>query len=233
MTGRLPDQPVSHPVVLQRWEDLTFLHWQAEPAALARLLPAGLEVDTFDGHAWVGVTPFVMSEVRAPGTPAVPRLSRFPEVNLRTYVRAGDGATGIWFFSLDCPRLPVIAALRTLGLPYRWAAIEAEPDVGRIAYRSRRPWGGTRMQAAVITGAAIQPGPLENFLTGRWSAFTHRAGRLWRVPVEHEPWPLRTATARADVGQLFAAAGLEPPTGAPLAHFSPGVSARIGAPRPA
>ncbi|WP_127128178.1 YqjF family protein [Georgenia sp. SYP-B2076] len=232
MTGRLPDQPVTLALTLQRWRDLTFLHWRADPAVIAALLPPGLEVDTFDDAAWLGVTPFVMDDVRTPGTPAVPHLSRFPEVNLRTYVRAADGATGIWFFSLDCARLPVVAALRTLGLPYRWAEIEVEPDVGRIAYRSRRRQGGIRMQAAVITGSAVSPGPLENFLTGRWSAFTRRAGRLWRVPVEHDPWPLHTATARADVGQLFAAAGLPPPAGGPLAHFSPGVSVRIGVPRP-
>ncbi|MFH5824951.1 YqjF family protein [Georgenia sp. AZ-5] len=229
----MPDQDVAVAVSLQRWEDLTFLHWPAPPAQVQRLLPPGLWVDTYDGQAWVGVTPFLMRDVRAPGLPAVPHLSTFPEVNLRTYVRTADGTTGLWFFSLDCPRIPVVGALRTIGAPYRWASVEMRSEPGRAAYRSRRRADGARMRAAVIIGAPFQPGPFEDYLTGRWSAFTRRAGLLWRVPVEHEPWPLRTATARADAGDLFEAAGLARPAGRPLAHFSTGVSVRIGPPRPA
>src|SRR2546430_14347972 len=107
------------------------------------LLPAGLTVQTFDGTAWVGLIPFLMVGVRAPGVPALPWLSRFPETNVRTYVRGRDGRSGIWFFSLDATRLPAVVAGRSgFGLPYPWAAVSVRRSGAMIAYRSRRPWPG-------------------------------------------------------------------------------------------
>src|SRR5690606_19089049 len=112
------------------------------------------------------------------------------------------GTAGIWFFSLDTPRLPVIAALRALGLPYMWAgvAVEADHGRGRVAYASSRRVGpgprGAGVRALVEVGPQIAaPEDLVVELTARWWAFTWRAGRLWRVPAEHPPWPLHDASA--------------------------------------
>ncbi|MPV36626.1 YqjF family protein [Georgenia subflava] len=230
MTGRLPDQPVGLPVSLQNWESLTFLHWAIRPEVVQRLLPDGLEVDSFDGDAWVGVTPFRMRDVRAGALPPVPLLSVFAEVNLRTYVRARDGTSGLWFFSLECPRLAVVLALRAFAVPYRWADVEMVDGADRYEYRSRRR--DAQMRAVVTVGESVEADERLDFLTGRWSAYTHRWGRLWRVPVEHEPWPLHQAEAHVAVGSLLAAAGLPTVREPPLVHFSPGVHSRIGAPRP-
>src|SRR4051812_8969252 len=106
----------------QGWERLTFLHWRYSPAAIAPLIPPSLELDTFDGEAWVGLTPFKVTGLRPPGLPALPWLSEFPEMNVRTYVRGPDGERGIWFFSLEASRLAAVAGARlTYRLPYRWA----------------------------------------------------------------------------------------------------------------
>lgn len=231
MSGRWPDRQVEHPLSLQRWEDLTFLHWPVPPATVQAVLPPGLAVDTFDGQAWLGVTPFRMHARPAYG-PAVPRLSTFPEVNLRTYVRGPDGGDGIWFFSLECPRLPVVLALRAAGVPYVKADAEIHAAPGHVHYRTRRPGSGVGMHASVETGDPLEPDPLTDFLTGRWSAYVRRFGRLWRFDVHHEPWPLRSAVARTAVAGLLAAAGLPAVTGEPLAHFSPGVRSRVGRPVP-
>lgn len=234
-------------VNVQGWHDLTFLHWPYPAEAVEALLPPDLRVETAEGCAWVGVTPFAMHAVRPVGLPPLPHLSSFPEVNCRTYVRHANGTRGIWFFSLDTPRLRIIAALRTLGLPYCWARadVAAEPSGAtvprRVAYRGRRllprsdgaPAADWRV--TVDVGAHLDhPDPLAIFLTARWWAFSRRAGRTWQVPVDHPDWPLRAASAAvADVAGLLAAAGLPRPTGEPLVHFSPGVRSRLGIPRPA
>ncbi len=228
--------PPFRAVGLQEWCDLTFLHWRYPPAAVRPLLPPGLRLETAEGSAWVGVTPFLMRGVRAPGLPALPHLSTFPEVNCRTYVRHTDGTSGIWFFSLDTPRLWFIAALRTIGLPYLWARAQVDrtrPD--RMTYRSRRvgPRAPAELHAVVEVGDLIDaPAPLTRFLTARWWAFTRRGGVLWRVPVSHPDWPLRAARAVVvDAGGLLRAAGLPEPRDPPLVHFSPGVRTRLGLPR--
>ena len=86
-----------------RWRDLLFAHWVVDEAALRPLIPPSLEIDTFEGRAYLGVVPFGMEDVSPRGLPALPYLGAFPEVNVRTYVR--DGAQdGVWFFSLDAGR---------------------------------------------------------------------------------------------------------------------------------
>lgn len=111
----VPQSPrVRRPVMHQHWAWITFLHWRYPPETVQSMLPATLTVETCDGSAWIGVTPFVMRGVRVPGLPAVPWLSKFPETNLRTYVRDRLGRTGIWFLSLDAARLPAVLAARGL-----------------------------------------------------------------------------------------------------------------------
>ena len=125
----------------QRWNDLLFAHWPVPAAELGYLLPPGLQVDTFDGWAWVGVVPFCMDRVRLRGLPAIPGASRFPELNLRTYVRSqSTHVPGVYFFSLDAanPAAVAVARLR-FHLPYYWARMSTEekPD-GLIHYSSSR-----------------------------------------------------------------------------------------------
>ncbi|MDQ1745834.1 MAG: uncharacterized protein QOD07_97 [Frankiaceae bacterium] len=78
----------------QRWDSLSFLHWPYDVDVVQRFLPAGLTVEPWDGHAWVGLVPFEMHV----GGPAGPLMVRFPETNVRTYVVGPDGRPGIWFF---------------------------------------------------------------------------------------------------------------------------------------
>src|SRR5207253_428282 len=103
----------------QTWKWLAFLHWRFDPQEVAKLLPAGLTLDTHDGAAWIGLTPFIVTGLRAPFVPALPWISHFPETNVRTYVRGPDGARGIWFFTLEAARLAAVMGARvTYGLPY-------------------------------------------------------------------------------------------------------------------
>ena len=77
-------------VMRQNWLQLLFLHWVVAPERLRPLVPAGLDLDLFEGRAYVGLVPFTMTGVRPVWAPAVPGLSSFHETNVRTYVhRAG------------------------------------------------------------------------------------------------------------------------------------------------
>jgi uncharacterized protein YqjF (DUF2071 family) len=214
---------------------MTFLHWAYPPEVVQPFLPDGLEVQTFDGRAWVGLLPFLMQGVRAPGVPPLPWISAFPETNLRTYVRGPDGQTAIWFFSLDAARLPaVLAARATYWLPYFWADMAVHQDGRCVTYRSRRRWPrprGARCDATIQIGDELVPAELtelDHFLTARYVLYTVIGGRLAYARAEHAPWPLARATLVELQQDLLGAAGLPWPLGEPLVHFSPGVSVRIG-----
>lgn len=239
---------VAHPVMYHQWNRITFLHWRYPPEVVQSFLPPGLTADTCDGTAWVGLTPFLMEGVRAPVLPALPWLSRFGEVNVRTYVRDGRDRPGIWFFSLDAARLPAVLAARAgFRLPYFWSDVSVEADGDRIGYRCRRhqrpggrgPGGqglgglgpGGRCEAEVEVGAPLDDGgydELATFLTARYRLFVVIAGRLAAAEAEHPPWPLRQARVLSLDQDLLVAAGLPRPAGDPLAHASLGVPVRIG-----
>jgi uncharacterized protein len=225
------DSPrVSWPVMYHRWSDITFMHWRYPVETVRSLVPQWLTVETFDGTAWVGMTPFLMADVRPPGLPALPWLSRFPETNVRTYVRDSRGRSGIWFLSLDAGRLPAALGGRAgYGLPYYWSDMSVRRDGRRLRYRSRRHWpGGARCVADVERGAAVEEDALASFLTARFRLFTKVAGRPASAVIEHAPWPLRRAGLTALEQDLLQAGGLPAPDGDPVLHASTGVRVRVG-----
>jgi uncharacterized protein len=179
----------------QTWDELLFAHWPVGAEDVARLVPQGLEVEQFDGSAWIGVTPFVVTGLRLRGTVPLPRVSTFPELNVRTYVTA-DGKPGIWFFSLDAAsRIAVEGARRVYKLPYFHARMSARRDGARIDYSSDRLDGSDKsfLGSYGPTGAVFEAerGSLEWFLTERYCLYTVDRGRLHRAEIQHPPWPLQ------------------------------------------
>ena len=195
-------RPTRRPVMRQRWDDLFFLHWEYDPAAIQARLPAGLTVDTFTGKAHLGGVGFRMNAVRPAGLPALPWLSYFNELNVRTYVRDASGEPGVWFFSLDCDRAPAVALARArFGLPYEHATMSFGPG---LALSCRRRGGNETARyawSATSTPQVTMPGSLEFHLAERYSFFSERGGRLVRGQVHHAPYELSPAalTASSDL----------------------------------
>src|SRR5688500_11196013 len=167
----------------QSWLDLLFAHWALAPSALEARVPEPLELDTFEDRAWIGITPFVVSGLRLAPTPPVPYLSKFPEINVRTYVTL-QGKPGIYFFSLDAAsRFAVSTARRLYRLPYFLADMSAYRSDSRVEYRSERL--DERGHAARFEGrygpigppASAKPGSLEHFLIERYCLYTLDARR--------------------------------------------------------
>lgn len=217
----------------QDWRSLTYVHWPFRPESVQPHLPPGLDVDTYDGAAWVGLVPFRMENIAARFTPPVPYLGTFPETNVRTYVRGSDGP-GVWFLSLDISRLlPVLVARATYRLPYMWAKMEIVEHHNAVTYTATRRWprpSASSLLEVEIGERIAEPNDLEHFLSARWRLYTMLRRRLAYARVEHEPWALHRADASFQ-DELMSAAGLPPPDSAPHVMYSPGVSVRIDRPR--
>ena len=231
MASREPPRRVRLPMVSQQWRSVGFVHWPCAPHAIGPLVPEPLVVDTYDGAAWMSMTPFsttceVLGAVGVPGAP------RFPETNVRTYVRGPDGRDGLLFLSLEVTNHANAFLGRLLGLPYRVAAMEIDDSDANI-YRYR---GSRDASPRATYDIALRPtdvsacAPLDVFLTGRWSAYVRFGRALLRFDVEHEPWPLRRAElVHADTA-IATAVGAPDATRPMTAHFAHGVSARIAGP---
>lgn len=219
--------PSTRWVMRMDWHDLLFLHWPIRPALLRGLVPSALELDTYEGWAWLGVVPFHMRGVRPRYTPAWRCTAVFPEINVRTYVKT-PGRSGVWFFSLDAmSHLAVRAARLWYGLPYYYARIQCAPVGSRIAYHStrqhRRALPATFTATYAPTGEVFQatPGTLEHWLTERYCLYaSDRHGRVGYGDIHHSPWPLQTAEAVVQDNTMTAPLGLALPAMEPLCHFA-------------
>jgi uncharacterized protein YqjF (DUF2071 family) len=211
-------------VMGQSWIDLLFAHWAVPEQALRRLVPAGIPIDTFRGSAWISITPFEVVGAHPRALPPLPWLSRFPELNVRTYATI-DGRPGVWFFSLDAGRAPVATAARlTYQLPYRQARMALTRAGGRVEYHSRARNAPAVLRVAYEpTGPATSPAPgtLEHFLTERYCLYTvDRHDRVRRVDIHHPPWSLQPARADLAENTMTAPLGIRLPDEPPLLHYA-------------
>lgn len=209
------------------WHDLLFMHWPVPVEVLRPMIPASLELDTFDGNAWLGVVPFRMSDVRPRFLPSVGFVSNFPEINLRTYVTVDD-RPGVWFFSLDAHNpLAVRLARATFGLPYFDARMSCSREGETIRYRSHRThrraplaeFVGSYRPAAEVEKS--RPGTIEAFLTERYCLYAPwgKAG-VKRGEIHHALWPLRKAEAEVEVCRMSEQVGITLPGTEPVLHFA-------------
>lgn len=207
----------------QTWNDLLFAHWPVDPAVLRPLVPRELPLDTFAGRCWIAITPFHMSHIHARGLPPLSGLSRFPELNVRTYVTL-NGKPGVYFFSLDAANRPAVwAAQRFYRLPYFHAKMSLEARNGWINYDSRRGCGKAEFRGRYRPVSEVrlrEKGSLEHWLTERYCLYTLVGSKVYRAEIHHEPWPLQDAEAEIQANSMASAAGISLPEVSPLLHFA-------------
>ena len=201
----------------QSWHDLLFAHWPAPVRELRASVPATLDLDLFNGQAWIGVVPFRMSGIRPRYLPPLPWLSAFTELNVRTYV-VRDGRPGVFFFSLDAANpVAVRIARRVFHLPYFDAKMSLKYDGDWIEYRSTRTHRGAPAAEFFAryrpTGPVfrVAPGSLEEWLTERYCLYAEdRTGRISRTEIHHVPWPVQPAECEIQVNSMTALPAIQP-----------------------
>jgi len=217
----------------QKWGKLLFMHWPIDANLLRPLIPAGLEIDTFDGSAWIAIVPFTMWDIRAfpPYVPAMPGLNAMHELNVRTYVHL-NGTPGVWFFSLDCNNAAAVFGARTFYyLPYYNSELTLEQADSKIDYsldRTDKPKANFRATWHIGTSLPTsEPDSLEFFLTERYCLFSEHKSELYRSQIHHQSWPLQTATLDSHTSTMIDALNLPEPTDPPLLHYAEEIAVEI------
>ena len=227
------ERPTGRPIMHQNWGKLLFMHWRIDERLVRPLIPAQLEIDTFDGSAWIGVVPFTMWGIRASFLPAIPGTSAFHELNVRTYVHH-RGVPSVWFLSLDAAnRLAVWGARNFYHLPYFNAEMSLDQTGKTIRYSSlRRDRRGppAELQASWSIGASLpetSAGTLAFFLTERYCLDAEHNGRLYRSRIHHQPWPLQNAELNSLSSTLIESHDLPTPADDPILHYAEKISVDI------
>ena len=211
-------------LMTQSWNDLLFAHWRVDASEMRRAVPDVFDLDFFDGEAWLGVVPFYMTNVGVRAAPALPWLSAFPELNVRTYVRVSE-RPGVYFFSLDAGRRLAVATARALlNLPYYAADMSVERRDAAVHYQSARRMGPAKFNAIYEPASApfaASVGSIEYFLTERYCLYHHdRRRRPYRLEIHHRPWSLQLARATITTNTMAAASHLTTKGSPPLLHFA-------------
>lgn len=199
-----------------KWHDLLFLHWPVDPETIESLVPDRLQVDLFDSRAWISVVPFHMSGVSPKWLPDLPWMSRFPELNVRTYVTV-DGKPGVWFFTLDATNPIAVRVARALfHLNYVDARIDVSKHDNWIRYRAYRTDNKFATAEFSVDYRPIgseytaKRGSLEEWLTSRYCLYTcNRNGDVFRGEIDHAPWKLRDSQAVVHVNSMLEPLGIE------------------------
>ena len=227
------ERPQGQPLMHQTWGKLLFLHWRIDARQLRPLIPERLQIDEFDGSAWIAIAPFTMWDIRAfpPYIPPIPGLNSAHELNVRTYVHF-DRVPGVWFFSLDCNSAAAVLGARTFfHLPYYNADIDLEQEDSIINYSlTRTEAPAAAFKASWQIGETIpfsHPGSLEFFLTERYCLYSEDGGKLYRARIHHQPWPLQKAELRSFDSTMIESHSLPTPRGEPLLHYCEELSVEI------
>jgi uncharacterized protein YqjF (DUF2071 family) len=229
-------RPDASVVMRQSWRELVFVHWQNDPDLIQSHLPPGLSVDTFEGKAFVGFVPFLMRNIRPRFCPAVPGISNFLELNVRTYVYDKHKRPGVWFYSLDASQaLAVEIAKKFFHLPYHKARMEAKFSGKTLHYSSlRKGCPESELTTANYTPGsplpAPQPGSLEYFFLERYYLFSWNPGQkqLYSGRVHHSPYPAFEVEVDHLQPKVMEYSDLFPTEGqAPHQVYSPGVDVDI------
>ena len=215
----------------QDWRFLTFMHWRVDIEKLRHHVPEGLEIDTFEGDAYIGLVPFMMKHVRPSWFVSTPGISNFPEFNIRTYVKK-DGIAGVFFLTLEAKSLVTCNfAPRTYGLPYRYAKGNVKKSGDKWNWRSSRNNGQFKLAGTTeVIGEQMQaqPGSLEEFLFERYSLYTSHKGSLRRGYTHHNKWKFQLAKVKLTENSLTESfnLGIDKPLTPELVHYSDGVRVR-------
>jgi hypothetical protein len=231
-------RPAELPLMEHHWGKLLFMHWPIPVERLRSLVPPQLTIDTFDGEAWVGITPFTLWNVRLSFTPPVPYLSDFHELNVRTYVLY-RGVPGVWFFSLNTNSSMTVFGARTFYfLPYFNSDINLRQEGDTIHYQLRRTDAErpATFDASWEIGKELpeaEPGTLEYFLTERYCLYSASGESIYRARIHHRPWPLRQAALLSHASDIAESDYLPKLKGKPLVHYAEALAVDVWPPEKA
>ena len=218
------ERPFTPHLFSMTWRDGLFVHWPVDPDRLRPHVPEPLELETYDGRAWLSLLPFVLADAGLRRAPAATRLT-VPELNCRTYVRFG-GTRGLYFFSIDVdqPLIPLLVG-GTTRLPCYAADIRFERRGDTVEFRSVRARPDQPPARFSITYRPVgdpstpEPGSLDYWLAERRRMYDPVGDDVLYAEIAHDPWVLQAAETTIHENTVFEANGLPVPDGDPRIRY--------------
>ena len=218
--------PRSPWVMTQVWNDLLFLHYPIDPDLLRAHVPKELELDLYQGEAWISIIPLKITGSRVRKTPALPVISSYIELNVRTYV-VYKGVPGIYFFSLDANSLAnVLGAKAVTALPYKLASMQFNQTENEFYMKSERIGDKEAYQFEVSyrrEERMAEPiaDTLDFWLLERYCMYSYYGKQILRGDIHHDAWKVSGVSASIRKNTMLSFLGDELSVNEPrLLHYA-------------
>jgi uncharacterized protein len=217
------------PFLTAKWRYLAMMNFVVDPKILVSFVPAGTELDYYEGETFVSVVGFLFLDTRVLGV-SVPLHRDFEEVNLRFYVKrkSVDGwKRGVVFIRELVPRRAIATVARVFygerysALPMRHSIIDHANGLSvSYEWRRSRKWESLSMRASGQL-ISVAPGSHEEFITEHYWGYTS-GKRMTEYRVDHPPWNIWRADEagfNADVATLYDDVFVAPLSSTPASQF--------------
>ena len=193
---KIKQAPKTNPILLQKWENLSFMHWRVDKEIINKHIPKDLSLDLYDSAAYIGVIPFMMKNVRPRWGFSVPFISNFPEFNIRTYVKKGS-KRGVFFLTLDAQSIITrIYASNFFHLPYRYSRGFVIKKNGSFLWSSNRLYKGFELEGSCKGYGEFEyaeEDSLEEFFFERYYLYVSSSNQIKRGYIKHHKWKIKKA----------------------------------------
>lgn len=190
------------------------LNFAVEPSLLGRYVPAGTELDSWEGKTFVSLVGFLFANTRVLGM-SIPWHRTFEEVNLRFYVRRtvnGEQRRAVVFIREIVPRLAIATVARiaynepyrALSMGHSYGALRPDgvPSSVEYTWRANDAWSSLKVEPAGAGGPAVA-GSQEEFITEHYWGYTRqRDGSTIEYQVAHPSWLVWRVESPAIEGDL-------------------------------
>lgn len=221
-------------ILFQKWEDICFFHWPIDPKIVEQSIPTSLQLDLFNGTAWISVVLFKVKENRLRNVPSIPFVNSLLQVNVRTYVEE-RGRKGVYFLSVDMNNT-LLAKLNSIGnyLPSRYATMKMYKSNKNITISSYyiSKFKNESIDISISTSdEKIEKNSLDCWLLERYHCWSiTKMDKLIRTDIKHVPWELRKCNATINQNTMCPTLMDHVLTDTPVVHYSKAKDCIISAP---
>ena len=195
-----------------RWENLIMANYAIDVAKLKEYLPSGVEIDLYQGKAFVSLVGFLFKNSRIFGMP-IPLLGTFEEVNLRFYVKRKESngyKRGVVFINETVPYKPVAWLANKLykehyiSIPTKHR-IENHQSHKEVEFQWKTPsqWNKIEVEANILS-EEMERGSFQEFIFEHYYGYTRlndTTSQEYRI--RHPRWKLNRVT-KYDINCNFA-----------------------------
>ena len=209
------------------WRDLALVNYEIEPEVLLPYVPAGTEIDLWEGRCYVSVVGLRFLRTKLLGVP-IPFHRDFPEVNLRFYVRReveGQIRRGVVFIKEIVPRHAVTWVARGV-YNENYVTLPTREEITADSFCYEWRFKGTWNRLSLKTHGDWSIPDLDSeasFVAEHyWGYAAQRDGSTLEYEVEHPRWRMATAVEveyECDIASLYGEEFLEALDSEPVSAF--------------